>query len=303
MYNYFIYFSLILIGIIVLLAIIIPIIFFCYIGYITFFKLSFSEIDIYHKYGSFLQNFLSKYINIKNYKVKFTDRDLINKDKQYIYVFYPHGMYALTQIIHLIHNKSDLQPYYKNTVHSAHSMFFSLPFFREFGLFNKGIPVTREYLDHYLEEGKSITINPGGIRDIKNCTYRNRNTDILYLNKRKGFIRTAKDNNVEIVPIYCWDEQNIIRHSNTFGFLNGLNKKYLGLGFDFNALQGLSPSNMITLLQTLFMNKEGTTAYVGKPISVNGTIDEIHTEFINQMKELFTIANNEHGNKKELVIE
>ncbi len=297
MYKYLIYFSLILI------AINIPIIFFCYLVYITLFKLSFSEIDIYHKYGSFLQNFLSKYINITNYKVKITNRDLVDKDKQYMYVFYPQGMYALTHIIHLLHNKSDLHPYFKNTVYSAHSIFFSLPFFREFGLFNKSIPMTREYLDHYLEEGKSIIINPGSMRDIKNCIYKNRNKDILYLTKRKEFIRTAKDNNIEIIPIYCWDEQNMIHHSNAFSFLNKLNKKYLGLSFDFNALQGLSPSNMIILLQSLFMNKEGTTAYVGKPISVNGSIDEIHTEFINQMKELFSSANKENGNKKELIIE
>lgn len=255
MYNYFIYFSLILIGIIIVLAIIIPIILFCYLTYIIFFKLSFGEIDIYHKYGGFLQRFLSKYINIKNYEVKFTNRDLIDKDKQYIYVYYPHGMYALTQIIHSMHIKSELRPYYHNTLHSAHSMFFSLPFFREFSLLNKGIPVTREYLDHYLEKGCSLTINPGGIRDIKNCIYKNRNIDILYLSKRKGFIKTAKENNVEIIPIYCWDEQNVMRHSNAFGFLNTLNKKYLGLQFDFNALQGLSPSNMISLLQTLFLDK------------------------------------------------
>jgi 2-acylglycerol O-acyltransferase 2 len=303
MYSYFIYFSLILIGILCIIAIIIPIIFISYIAYITFFKLSFNEIDIYHKYGDFLQRFISKYINIDNYKIKFTNKELINKDKQYIYVFYPHGMYAFTQIIHLVHKNSELKPYFKNAVHSAHPMLFSMPFFREFGLLNKSIPVAREYLDHYLEEGKSLTINPGGIRDIKNCTYRNRNTDILYLNKRKGFIRIAKDNNVEIIPIYCWDEQNIIRHSNGFGWLNTLNRKYLGLGFDFNSLQGLSPANMISIIQTLFKDKKGTIAYVGKPINVNGTIDEIHTEFINQMKELFNIANKEHGNKKELIIE
>lgn len=297
MYKYFIYFSLIII------AINIPIIFLCYLAYISLFKISFTEIDVYHKYGGFLQNFLSKYINIKNYKVKFINKDLIDKDKQYMYVFYPYGMYGLTQIIHSIHNKSDLYPYYNNAVHSAHSIFFSLPFLREFGLFNKSIPMTREYIDYYLEEGKSITINPGNMHDIKNCTYRNRNKDILYLSKKKEFIRTAKDNNIEIIPIYCWNEQNIIHHSNAFNFLNKLNKNYLGLSFDFNTLQCLSPSNILNLLQTLFMSKEGTTAYIGKPISVNGNIDEIHTEFINQMKEIFSTANKEHGSKKELIIE
>ena len=304
MYKYFIYFLCFFVGILTILAIILPLILLAYLGYILFFQIPYKEIDIWHKLNPYFTKWLTKYTNIHtNFPVQFEDDGKIDPSKQYLYIFYPHGMYAISQIIHVSSNTSALAPYFKNAVHGCHSLFYSIPILRELSLLFKGIPVNREYLDNYLQSGKSVSINPSGLKDIQYCTYRNRNIDTIYIKYRKGFIHTAKDNNVAIVPIYCWNEQQLMRHTHSFEWLTKILRK-IGISFDCNVLQGMSPNNMISLLNMTFGSMPGSKAYCGKPIEVNGRdIDDIHAEFITSIEHLFEIANKEHGGTKTLVIE
>jgi hypothetical protein len=239
----------------------------------------------------------------KNFPVTFINKESIDPDKQYIYVFYPHGLYALTQIAHMINTNSPFYSYFKNIKNSGHSFFFSIPIIREISLLLKGIPVSREYLDHYLQKGHSITINPSGVYDVRHCIYKNKGKDHLYIKKRKGFIHTAKDNNVEIIPIYCWGEQQIITHTKMFDPLNKLLHDFFGIKFDCNVFQGLGPTNIIKVLGMLFGSDKGTHAYVGQPISVvNKNVDEIHEEFIGSISNLFEFAKTQNNSDRELII-
>ena len=301
MYKYFIYFLLFFVSVIIALSIIIPIVFGLYLVYIMFFQISYREIDIWHKISSKFTSWLTKYTNIsENFIV--IDKENIDPMKQYVYVFYPHGMFAISQIIHVSSTESAFAPYLYNSVHACHSLFYSIPIIREISLLFKGIPANREYLDHYLQAGKSVSINPAGLQDIQYCTYRNRNIDHIYITKRKGFIYAAKENNVDIVPIYCWNEQTVLRHTQSLDFLTNILSK-CGIRFDCNAFQGLSPTNIIKTLSMIFGKETGTVAYCGTPISVKDkTIDEIHAEFIQSMKTLFEKANADHGSHKTLVI-
>lgn len=304
MYKYFIYFLIFFASIIAILAIIIPLILLTYLGYILLFQIPYKEIDIWHRLNPYFTKWLTAYTNIdKNFPVQFEDEGKIDPSKQYLYIFYPHGMYAVSQIIHVSSNTSALSTYFKNAVHGCHSLFYSIPLIRELSLLFKGIPVNREYIDHYLQAGKSVSINPSGLKDVQYCTYRHKNTDTLYLKGRKGFIHAAKDNSVPIVPIYCWNEQQLMRHTNSFDWLTRLLKSVVGINFDCNVLQGMSPTNMVSLLSMTFGSMPGSKAYMGKPIEVKDRgVDEIHEEFIESIKALFEIANKEHGGQKTLEI-
>lgn len=304
MYKYFIYFLIFFVGIIAVLAIIIPLILLMYLGYILLFQIPYKEIDFWHKLNPYFTNWLTRFTNIReNFPVQFEDSDSINPEKQYLYIFYPHGMYAVSQIIHVSSNTSALASYFKNAVHACHSLFYSIPIIRELSLLFKGIPVHREYLDHYLQSGKSVSINPSGLKDVKYCVYENKNTDTMYIKHRKGFIHTAKDNNVDIIPMYCWNEQQLLRHTKSFSWLTNVLKNF-GISFDCNVLQGLSPTNMVTFLNMTFGSMKGSKVYCGKPITViDKDVDIIQNEFIKEIERLFEIANKEHGGNKKLIIE
>jgi 1-acyl-sn-glycerol-3-phosphate acyltransferase len=303
MYRYFIYFLLFFISIITILAIVIPLILLFYITYICLFNVSYIEIDFWHKLHPYFSSWLTRFTNIEtNFPVQFEDKGFINPNKQYLYIFYPHGMYAISQICNTYCTKSKLAPYFKNTIHTGHSIFFSIPIIRELTLLFKGFPANREYVDYYLKSGKSVSINPTGLRDVKYCTYKYKNTDILYIKNRKGFIRTAKENNVDIVPIYCWNGQQILRHNNSFNWLTKLIKKF-GFAFDCNVFEGLSPTNMVKILSMTFGSMPGSKVYCGKPISVSEKdIETIQEEFIKEIERLFDLANKEHGGEKTLRI-
>lgn len=304
MYSYFIYFLLFFFGSIISLLIIIPIIFTIYVLYITLFRISYKEIDFFHNFCESFNKFLSKYMKSdKNFPVTFIDKDSISQNKQYLYVFYPHGMFAVSALAHLFNTNSSLYPYLKNAKNTGHSIMFSLPIFREISLLLKGIPVSREYIDHYLQKGHSITINPAGIHDVRYSIYKNKNKDHLFIKKRKGFIHTAKDNNIEIVPIYCWGEQQTIIHTKMFDPINKLLHDIFGIKFDCNVFQGLGPTNIIKVLSLLFGSEKGGTLYVGKPISINEkTADIIHEEFIQSMKDIFEFAKRDQKSEKKLII-
>lgn len=304
MYSYFLYFLFFFFSIIISFLIVIPVIFTTYLLYIIFFRISFKEIDFFTNFSNYFINWISKYMNIdKNFPVTFIDKKSINPDKQYIYVFYPHGIFALTQIAHMTNTKSPLYPYFKNIKNSGHSFFFSIPLVRELSLLFKGIPVSREYLDHYLKKGHSITINPSGMHDVRYCIYKNKNKDHLFIKKRKGFIHTAADNKIEIVPIYCWDEQQTIIHTKMFSSINKILYNIFGINFDCNVFQGLGPTNLIKILGMIFGSEKGTHAYIGRPISVdNKEVDKIHEEFVKSISDIFEYAKADQKSNRVLII-
>ncbi len=285
----------------ILFIVIIPIVFLCYLGYINLFEISFAELDFFSKYSATVKNLVSKLLTVeRNFPVEFADKDSLDlSGGKYMYVFYPHGLLATTHAVSILSTKSELAPYMANTKHAIHSAFFKIPLIREAAALLNIIPVGRTYMDHYASRGYSLTINPSGVRDMRNCHYRNRRQDILYILKRKGYIKIAKANGMKIVPIYCWNEQSLVRHGGGMTNISNWLRKYANIRIDWNILYALLPSNLSRIIGMLFGSEPGTTAYIGRPIPVDGTVDEIQADIIDSLEEMFEKV----GCDKTLVIE
>lgn len=274
--------------------------FFIYLVYIFLFLPTELEFNIYNYIGNKIKT-LFKGVS-QNFPITFLNRNSIKNDKKYLYVFIPHGLITISQIIHNFDPDSELNKL--NIYNGVHSYIYRIPLLREMAQMCGGIPVDKSVINTYLKKG-SVSITVGGAREIS-YALDNEQNDKLFIRKRKGFIKIAQDNSVEIVPIYCWNEQQFLTTSkwHVFEILNKLLTLLLGRYFDLNSFQTFFPANLIKIFETIIGKVKGTKLYVGEPINLSKyNLDEAHSIYINKVQELFKYAAQKENSNKLLIIE
>jgi len=274
--------------------------FIIYIFYIFLFLPSNLEFKVFNFIGNIIRPIFSGISH--HFPVEFLNRDSIKNDKKYLYIFIPHGLVTLSQVVHIFDSKSPLKSL--NMYNAAHSFLFKIPILREIALMMGVIPVEKSYLLHYFKES-SISITVGGMREVS-YALDNEFNDKLFIKNRKGFIKIAKDSNVEIVPIYCWNEQQFLtfKQSDFLDNLSDILSKLLGHKFEINFLQFLLPEKLAKVANALFGKISAVKLYVGTPIDISSlNIDKAHALYINKITELFKYAANKEKSNKKLIIE
>lgn len=90
-----------------------------------------------------------------------------------------------------------------NSLAVAADAVFHIPVAREASLLSGGISASRESCRNALAKGNSLAILVGGSSELlENDCHSNR--DVLVLKQRRGFIRLALENGVDLVPCYCF---------------------------------------------------------------------------------------------------
>ncbi len=72
------------------------------------------------------------------------------------------------------------------------------------------VSVGRASVNHVLDSGNSIMIVPGGIEEVLEGTFDDK--EVLYLAKRKGFCRVAMEHGSGVVPCFCFGESSLFLH-------------------------------------------------------------------------------------------
>lgn len=274
---------------------------FFYVLYIFFVLPSKVEITFFNYIGKYIKLLFSGIST--NFPIKYVNKDSINFNRRYLYIFIPHGLITFSQIIHSLDPKSPLQDL--KISNAVHSYCFRIPIIREIALLIGGIPVDKYYINKYLTTNSSVSITVGGMREISYALDNNKD-DRLFIKNRKGFIKIAKQNSVEIVPIYCWNEQQFLTYQNwiIFDILNKLLSKLFGRCIEFHFLQTLLPEKLNKIIESILGSIQGTKLYIGEPININDlSIDDAHDLYICKIKELFAIAAKSENSDKKLIIE
>jgi 2-acylglycerol O-acyltransferase 2 len=83
---------------------------------------------------------------------------------------------------------------------------FYIPIYREL-LLGLGFADASRFSAHrLLESGRSIALVPGGATEALYCSS---TKEVLYLSKRRGFIRLALQHGAALVPVYSFNETNV----------------------------------------------------------------------------------------------
>lgn len=268
--------------------------------YIFFFLPSDIEFSILNLIGGYLKQFFSGISH--HFPIHYVNRASLNKEKKYLFVFIPHGLVTISQIVHIIDPKSDLNSL--KMYNAAHSYLFRIPIVREILQMAGVIPVDKNYINKHLQHN-SVSITVGGIREVS-YALDNQPNDKLFIKNRKGFIKIAQQNSVDIVPIYCWNEQQFLTFTGNY-YLDIINKICCilsGRTIDLNVFQALLPSKLYKIIGAILGNIQGTKLYCGEPINVGGmSLDEAHAHYISRIQTLFNYAAQKEASNKTLIIE
>ena len=132
----------------------------------------------------------------------------VGERRQYIMGFHPHGVSAVNRVW------DQLSPQWKNavgcahryTMHSANAV-FRTPFMRDILLGVGCRSVTRTGILQSIRQGNSVMIVPGGQAELV-MSYQGSMKQRL-VTYHKGFIRIAIQEQLPLVPVFCFGEQDI----------------------------------------------------------------------------------------------
>jgi Diacylglycerol acyltransferase len=142
----------------------------------------------------------------KSFQIDVGDTDLSGLGTEpRIYACGPHGMYGISWAIHLCTKLTDWGSVPKPKL-AVHSIFFRIPFVREFMLSRNCMPATEEAICSEIRAGNSVALLIGGIEELYKTELGKIN---LVIDKRKGYIRLAKKMGVPIQPLLTVGENEL----------------------------------------------------------------------------------------------
>lgn len=200
-----------------------------------------------------------------------------------LFVAHPHGLFSMAPFIHWAAEVTSWPGTQK--VHIAiHSIFFKIPLVRELCEHFGAIEATDEEIRDILKKGESVALLTGGIQEI-GATSPGRMQ--IYLKKRKGFARIAKELRVPIVPVLTFGENELFPPMQ--GFWTDWIQKYLrswfGISIPVPTVE--STMNWFRLLQGPLESKVET--WIGKTIASDDkkSVETIRKHVIDAFKDLY----------------
>jgi len=136
---------------------------------------------------------------IKNIKDNFKIRGSIPSERS-IYMWHPHGVFSITGFFHNASCITDWPE--RNTKTAVLSLLAWIPFSEEFFEELKLIPNTYHSMKNVLESGTSLSLSPGGMREM---LYK----DSAILSKRRGIFKMALETGTQLVPILSVNEDRL----------------------------------------------------------------------------------------------
>lgn len=136
----------------------------------------------------------------------------LDPKKKYVFGWHPHGILILSRIHTYGGNWEALFPNVKFRVLGATPMFY-VPGCREICLWMGAVDAGRKTAERVLNSGLSISVYPGGSREIFETDPKSRNT-VAVLRRRKGFVRLAVRNGAELVPVFVFGEKKCYKRLN-----------------------------------------------------------------------------------------
>jgi len=235
--------------------------------------------------------------------VKLSSEEVYSAPRKFMFCFHPHGVIFLGPTT--IANK--ISHYFPriSISHLMSNMCFVSPVFRQYCLWIGGIPATKEAATQaVLEHGHSLSLVPGGLAEMLECDPRPRVLDelekqgmkpgsddgttskqtvVLFLNQRKGFIKLALQCGLDLVPVF------------TFGEIETFHQARWGHQWRLRISRYVKiPVTLIWGKYIILPRLTPLTVVVGVPIPVEKDsnpsqekIDQLHAKYVEALRTLF----------------
>ena len=219
---------------------------------------------------------------IGNYEL-INEYKIINNDKQYLIGFHPHGLFPFGTLGSLglpnCNNLFELFPirYTDNLYIGIASFCFYIPILRDLFLSLGAIDCSKPIIEKFIKNGDSIGLFIGGAEEAKFSDYGNTN---LIINKRNGFFKLALENNLTIVPIYTFGNNNIYK---------SYNKDLFHIFYYFKRITGIwFPRGQIIFNKINFCSISGDHIVIDKKDNIQkNDIEDLKILYIKKLEEIF----------------
>lgn len=125
--------------------------------------------------------------------------------KQYIFPICPHGILLLSRVAIYGGVWEELFPGIEIRTLAASPLFF-IPPIREITILLGGVDASRSYAERVLKDGYSLSLYPGGSKEIFTTDPYSPATRLV-LQSRRGFIKLALKYGTPLVPVYVFGEK------------------------------------------------------------------------------------------------
>jgi len=147
----------------------------------------------------------------KSFPMSFRFQHQLDNKRQVIFAAFPHGVAS----IHHLSVVTDCCGWFSSGQHHDRrdlgaSVVFKIPIYRELLLWLGLVDAGRKTAQAVLASGRSLYVLPGGV--IEQVQTEEGKHNIFAA--RKGFIRLAVEFGVDIVPVYCFGENDLFSTSN-----------------------------------------------------------------------------------------
>jgi 1-acyl-sn-glycerol-3-phosphate acyltransferase len=199
-------------------------------------------------------------------------------------LWHPHSLMSITPTLHCSFRIHDL--------HSklvSHGIYHAIPFIRDMARISHIIPADFEAMKKSLQDGHSVSVIPGGVREM--MTTKEEKTIQLFLKKRKGIFRLALITGRPLVPLMTYGEGDLFPpvQSTFMSVVNDLAYSMFKIAVPITSLTAIH--NWIELY---YHPLSPVKTYVGEPIEVKQTdspteedIAALREEYMNAVRALF----------------
>jgi 1-acyl-sn-glycerol-3-phosphate acyltransferase len=241
------------------------------------------------KFGSKVARFISK--NAYGYfpiTVHLEDENAFDPDQAYVFGYEPHTIFALGAWA--LTDRAGLTPL-PRIKFMASSLAFNIPVLRHIWTWLGLVPVTRKSFIKQLTAGTSCITVPGGVQET---IYLERDSEVAFLNSRKGFIKLAIEVGSPLVPVFCFGQSQAYNWWKPNATI--LKKVYNAIKYPLVLYWGRFGSPIPFRVPMHIV--------IGKPIQFKKNpqptydeVNEVHAQYVAAMQELFEKNKAQYGSK------
>ncbi|KAI3386618.1 hypothetical protein SNEBB_008750 [Seison nebaliae] len=255
-------------------------------------------------------SFLTRHTNLWKHIVDYFPIDInlveeLNIDKHYIFACHPHGILCFAPFVHFATDATKFHKLYPKIPTHLVTLrcYFNFPLLREYMLSGGIISSTRNAINCVLKKKESIALIIGGARESLEANPKSTN---LAIKHRTGFIRIAIENNVPIVPVFSFGENDVYKQisESENPFLRQI-QLYLLKIFPF-ALPIFHGRGIFNYTFGIIPFRRPIHTVVGRPIKFESVknpskkiIKQFQEEYFIQLNELFESHKLQYGYDKE----
>ncbi|CAI5948452.1 unnamed protein product [Closterium sp. NIES-65] len=205
--------------------------------------------------------------------IPFTLMPIVNTILNYYLVYHP-----CNSKTHFLPCITNIPPPSGDFFAGAAAGFYSVPVLRNLLYLLGTMPASESNIRRELRKKNHMAIVIGGLKEV--CLGTTSHTDKLYLMRRKGFARIAVQEKVGVIPIYCFNENQLFKHDPVW-FLQFWEKvnRHVNIGVPF----------MRGAWNLTLPFRRDLLVVVGKPLfpEEGESVDDFHARYVTAITQLF----------------